>query len=151
MVKGKTHVSWGTHHAPSSPPLPSSLAGFFFVLQCFHNYFICSTLTDPNTDDFSTFHFITYIQSYITFLRFLPLYIHYTSLPDPGTFFTVPINLTLKASARISAPLWLVRLERPTKNSRPEKINKSVKLNLMSLWIGIRACRGKLYAAAFNK
>lgn len=30
-----------------------------------------------------------------------------------------PLQLTLKASARISAPLWLVRLERPTKNSRP--------------------------------
>lgn len=30
-------------------------------------------------------------------------------------------TLTLKASARISAPFWLVRLERPTKNSLPAK------------------------------
>lgn len=49
----------------------------------------------------------------------LNLWLSYVMGWEQWAIITTPFQHTLKASARISAPFWLVRLERPTKNSRP--------------------------------
>lgn len=64
-----------------------------------------------------------------------------------GFFFhiTALLQLTLKASARISAPLWLVRLERPTKNSRPVQKKKKKNQKYQYICVKTNETDGKMY------